>query len=75
MTTAIRYLVTRLDIATDDSFDDVRSRFESLMPTVGSAEFAAMTESGEVLDDKLARLLQLIGPPHPAELEPAPGQS
>jgi hypothetical protein len=47
MTTATTHLVTRLDVDTPEPFDDVRNRFESLVPTIDFAELTALTETGD----------------------------
>ena len=48
MTTAIPHVVNRLVIDTDDTFDDLRQRFESLVPAIDFAELTTQIESGDV---------------------------
>jgi hypothetical protein len=48
MTSTIPHLVNRLVVDTDDTFDDLRRRFESLVPTIDFAELTAQIESGDV---------------------------
>ena len=48
MTKTIPHLVNRLVVDTDDTFDDLRRRFESLVPTIDFAELTAQIESGDV---------------------------
>lgn len=51
MTKTIPHLVNRFVIDTDDTFDDLRERFESLVPTI---DFAELTE--EIASGDLARV-------------------
>ena len=48
MTKTIPHLVNRFVIDTDDTFDDLRQRFESLVPTIDFAEFTEVIESREL---------------------------
>jgi Domain of unknown function DUF302 len=48
MTKTIPHLVNRLVIDTDDSFDDVRQCFESLLPTIDFAELTEVIEAGDL---------------------------
>ena len=48
MTKTIPHLVNRFVIHTDDTFDDLRQRFESLVPTIDFAELTEVIESGEL---------------------------
>lgn len=48
MTTAIPHLVNRLVIDTGDTFEDLRQRFESLVPAIDFAELTTQIESGDV---------------------------
>ena len=48
MTTTIPHLVNRFDVDTDDTFDDLRRRYESLVPTIDFAELTAVIESGDL---------------------------
>jgi len=48
MTKTIPHLVNRFVIDTDDTFDDLRKLFESLVPTIDFAELTEEIRSGEV---------------------------
>jgi hypothetical protein len=48
MTTTIPHLVNRLDMDTDDTFDDVRQRFEYLVPTIDFAELTDLINTGDL---------------------------
>jgi hypothetical protein len=48
MTTTIPHLVNRFDVDTDDTFDDLRRRYESLVPTIDFADLTAVIESGDL---------------------------
>ena len=48
MTHAVPHLVNRLVIDTEDSFDDIRRRYESLVPAIDFAELVAVTETGDL---------------------------
>jgi hypothetical protein len=48
MTETIPHLVNRFVIDTDDTFDDLRNRFESLVPTIDFAELTEEIASGDV---------------------------
>jgi hypothetical protein len=48
MTQTIPHVVNRLVIDTEDTFDDVRQRYESLVPTVDFAELIEVIETGDV---------------------------
>jgi hypothetical protein len=48
MTATIAHLVNRFDVDTDDTFDDLRRRYESLVPTIDFAELTAVIESGDL---------------------------
>jgi hypothetical protein len=48
MTKTIPHLVNRFVIDTDDTFDDLRQRFESLVPTIDFAELTDVIESGDL---------------------------
>jgi hypothetical protein len=48
MTKTISHLVNRLVIDTDDTFDDVRARFEYLVPTIDFAELTDVIEAGDL---------------------------
>jgi hypothetical protein len=48
MTKTIPHLVNRFVIDTDDTFDDLRERFESLVPTIDFAELTEVIESGDL---------------------------
>lgn len=48
MTTTTAHLVNRFDVDTDDTFDDLRARYESLVPTIDFAELTAVIESGDL---------------------------
>jgi hypothetical protein len=53
MTKTISHLVNRFDIESDDSFDELRRSYESLVPTINFAELTDEIESGD-----LARVMQ-----------------
>jgi hypothetical protein len=44
----IPHLVNRLDIDTDAAFDDVRHRYESLVPTIDFAKLTDLIEAGDL---------------------------
>jgi hypothetical protein len=48
MTQTIPHVVNRLVIDTEDTFDDVRQRYESLVPTVDFAELAEVIATGDL---------------------------
>jgi hypothetical protein len=48
MTTTISHRVNRFDIESDDSFDEIRRRYESLVPTISFAELTDVIESGDL---------------------------
>ncbi|MEU1570696.1 DUF302 domain-containing protein [Streptomyces collinus] len=48
MTQAVPHLVNRLVIDTDDSFDDVRRRCESLVPAIDFAELVEVIATGDL---------------------------
>jgi uncharacterized protein (DUF302 family) len=48
MTQAVPHLVNRLVIDTEDSFDDVRRRYESLVPAIDFAELVEVIETGDL---------------------------
>lgn len=48
MTMTIPHLVNRFDIETDDSYDEVRQSYESLVPTIDFAELTDLIESGDL---------------------------
>ncbi|MDX3229568.1 DUF302 domain-containing protein [Streptomyces sp. ME19-01-6] len=48
MTQAVPHLVNRLVIDTQDSFDDVRRRYESLVPAIDFAELAEVIATGDL---------------------------
>ena len=48
MTQAVPHLVNRLVIDTEDSFDDVRRRYESLVPAIDFAELVEVVETGDL---------------------------
>lgn len=48
MTQAIPHVVNRLVIDTHDTFDDVRQRYESLVPTIDFAELVEVIETGDL---------------------------
>ncbi len=48
MTETIPHLVNRLVIDTDDPFDDVRQRYESLVPTIDFGELTDLIEAGDL---------------------------
>lgn len=47
MTTTVTHLINRFVIDADDAFDDVRERYESLVPTVDFTELLEVIGSGE----------------------------
>jgi hypothetical protein len=48
MTTTIAHLVNRIDIDTDATFDELRQRYETLVPTINFAELTDLIESGDL---------------------------
>lgn len=48
MTHTIPHVVNRLVIDTEDTFDDVRQRYESLVPTIDFAELVETIETGDL---------------------------
>jgi hypothetical protein len=48
MTKTIPHLVNRFVIDTDDAFDDVRQRFEYLVPTIDFAELTEVIQAGDL---------------------------
>jgi hypothetical protein len=48
MTKTIAHLVNRFVIDTDDTFDDIRQRFESLVPTIDFVELTDLIEAGDL---------------------------
>jgi hypothetical protein len=48
MTTTIAHLVNRIDIDTDATFDALRQRYETLVPTINFAELTDLIESGDL---------------------------
>ncbi|MGX9672631.1 DUF302 domain-containing protein [Mycobacterium sp. HM-7] len=48
MTTTITHQVNRFVLDTDDTFDGLRQRFETLIPTVDFAELTDVIESGDL---------------------------
>lgn len=48
MTPAVPHLVNRLVIDTEDSFDDVRRRYESLVPAIDFAELGEVAGTGDL---------------------------
>lgn len=48
MTDTIPHLVNRFVIDTEDTFDELRQRYESLVPTIDFAELTAEIESGDL---------------------------
>ncbi|MDQ1474975.1 MAG: hypothetical protein QOE62_204 [Actinomycetota bacterium] len=48
MTKTVPHLVNRFVIDTDDTFDDVRQRFEYLVPTIDFAELTDVIEAGDL---------------------------
>ncbi|MFJ9010275.1 hypothetical protein [Streptomyces canus] len=48
MTHAVPHLVNRLVIDTEDSFDDVRRRYESLVPAIDFAELTEVVGTGDL---------------------------
>jgi hypothetical protein len=49
MTTTISHLVNRFDIESDDTFDEMRRSYESLVPTIDFAELTDVIESGDLV--------------------------
>jgi hypothetical protein len=47
MTTTVPHIVNRFVVDADDAFDDVRERYESLVPTVDFAELAEVISTGD----------------------------
>jgi hypothetical protein len=48
MTKTISHRVNRFDIESDDSFDKIRRKYESLVPTISFAELTDVIESGDL---------------------------
>jgi len=48
MTQAVPHLVNRLVIDTEDTFDNVRRRYESLVPAIDFAELAEVAGTGDL---------------------------
>jgi hypothetical protein len=48
MTKTIPHLVNRFVIDTDDTFDELRQRYESLVPTIDFAELTDLIEAGDL---------------------------
>jgi len=48
MTKTIAHLVNRFVIDTDDPFDDIRQRYESLVPTIDFEELTHLIEAGDL---------------------------
>lgn len=48
MTRAVSHLVNRLVIDAEDSFDEVRQRYESLVPAIDFAELAGVAGTGDL---------------------------
>lgn len=48
MTTTVSHIVNRLVVDTDDTFDEARHRFETLVPTVDFDELTAVIETGDL---------------------------
>jgi hypothetical protein len=48
MTTTVPHVVNRLVIDTEDTFDDARHRFETLVPTIDFAELTEVIEAGDL---------------------------
>ena len=48
MTRTIAHVVNRLIIDTGQTFDDVRQRYESLVPTIDFAELVAVIQTGDL---------------------------
>jgi hypothetical protein len=48
MTTTIAHLVNRIDIDTDDTFDELQQRYETLVPTIDFAELTDLIEAGDL---------------------------
>ena len=76
MTRAVSHLVNRLVIDAEDSFDEVRQRYESLVPAIDFAELAGVAGTGDLAALQAyitehtphAELLRLIALPVPPEL-------
>jgi len=47
MTTTVPHIVNRFVIDADDGFDEVRERYESLVPTVDFAELVEVIGTGD----------------------------
>jgi hypothetical protein len=47
MTATVPHIVNRFVIDADDGFDDVRERYESLVPTVDFAELVEVIGTGD----------------------------
>lgn len=48
MTQAVPHLVNRLVIDTEDSFDEVRRRYKSLVPAINFAELSEVADTGDL---------------------------
>lgn len=48
MTHAVPHLVNRLVIDTEDTFDDIRRRYESLVPAIDFAELTELDGTGDL---------------------------
>lgn len=48
MATTIPHVVNRLVIDSDDTFDEMRQRYESLVPTIDFADFAEVIATGDL---------------------------
>jgi hypothetical protein len=48
MTTTIAHLVNRFDVDVDATFDEIRQRYETLVPTINFAELTELIESGDL---------------------------
>jgi hypothetical protein len=48
VTTTFPHLVNRFDVETDDTFDGLRRRYESLVPTIDFAELTDVIETGDL---------------------------
>ena len=76
MTRAVSHLVNRLVIDAEDSFDEVRQRYESLVPAIDFAELAGVAGTGDLAALQAyitehtphAELLRLMALPVPPEL-------
>jgi hypothetical protein len=49
VTATIPHLVNRFVIDTDADFDDIRQRYESLVPTIDFAELTELIETGDLV--------------------------